>query len=90
MAVTAIYVLLGEAFPGIDSNLGTFRTLLGEMSRTDTIFWCARLNLVVSNPANKGERAKEDYGLGLCWILARLNRLRPNSDQSSEGGCARG
>ncbi len=37
-------------FPGIDRSFDSFAALIRRLSRTDVLFWCARLNLMVSNP----------------------------------------
>lgn len=38
------------AFPSLKSDLATLESLIRGLSRTDVLFWCCRLNLVVSNP----------------------------------------
>ncbi len=35
-----------------------FKQLLKTLSRTDTLFWCARLNLILANP-NLNEKTKQ-------------------------------
>lgn len=57
----ASYVPLSAIFPGEPSDFDSFRALLRTLSRTDTIFWCARLNLIVSNPQNTDEGSKQRY-----------------------------
>lgn len=46
----SVLVPVSAIFPNITSNLQVLRNLLKDLSRTDTIFWCARLNLFVSGP----------------------------------------
>ena len=36
-------------FPNIKSDFLTLKSLLGDLSRTDALFWCARLNKIVTN-----------------------------------------
>lgn len=36
-------------FPGLANDFPEFKRLLRSLSRTDTIFWCARLNILVSD-----------------------------------------
>src|SRR5713226_7427037 len=47
---TRAYIPLSAIFPDIHNDFETFKSLLQGLSRTDTLFWCARLNLVISNP----------------------------------------
>lgn len=47
----AIYVPVCEVFPEVISDHKTFLKLLSNLSRTDVLFWCARLNSVISNEA---------------------------------------
>ena len=47
---TKIYISVKEIFPNLSSNFDTFKSLLHDLSRTDTIFWCARLNMVLLDP----------------------------------------
>src|SRR5713226_1704990 len=47
---TRPYIPLSALFPDIHNDFETFKSLLQGLSLTDTLFWCARLNLVISNP----------------------------------------
>ncbi len=41
-----VFLPISEIFPDIESDLKTFKSLLRELSRTDALFWCARLKEV--------------------------------------------
>jgi hypothetical protein len=58
--VTA-YVPFSAIFPGERSDFASFCAMVRSLSRTDAIFWCARLNLIVSNPQNTDEGSKQRY-----------------------------
>ncbi len=57
-----IFLSISEIFPQIKSNLETFLSLLRELSRTDALFWCARLNLVICQPEVE-HLTKQQFGL---------------------------
>jgi hypothetical protein len=58
---TATNVPLSAIFPGETSDFASFCAVVKTLSRTDTILWCARLNLIVSNPQNTDEGSKQRY-----------------------------
>jgi len=43
------YIGVREVFPEVGNDFATFRDLLTGLSRTDTLFWCARLNLILGD-----------------------------------------
>ena len=45
-----VYIPISEVFPDVQSNFETFKALLQQLSCTDTLFWCARINLIITNP----------------------------------------
>ena len=45
----AIYVPVSAVFPDVVADFATLRSLLQGLSRTDTLIWCARLNLALSD-----------------------------------------
>lgn len=63
MTETGVFCPVSEVFPDVTADLETLRNLLGKLSRTDTLFWCARFNLILSNPANADHRGKQQYVL---------------------------
>jgi hypothetical protein len=73
--VPSVYVPLSVAFPGVADDFGSFRSLVQSLSRTDTIFWCARLNLILSNPHNRDERGKQQYAVGQLFDAREIELL---------------
>jgi hypothetical protein len=71
---TATYVPLSAIFPGESGDFASFCTLVKTLSRTDTIFWCARLNLIVSNPQNTDEGSKQRYCIGHFFDAQEIAR----------------
>lgn len=45
----AVYVPISAVFPGVAPDFETLRSLLMGLSRTETLVWCARLNVSLSN-----------------------------------------
>ena len=45
----AVYVPISAVFSDIKPDFKTLRSLLQSLSRTEALFWCARLNLVLSD-----------------------------------------
>ena len=43
-----VFVPHDVVFPGLPGDFGEFKRLVASLSRTDTLFWCARLNVLVS------------------------------------------
>lgn len=58
-----VYIPVSEIFPDIQSDFKTFKSLLHDLSRTDTLFWCARLNLVISDSSNVDHLTRQQFGL---------------------------
>lgn len=75
MAETGVYVPLSAVFPEATANFTTFRTLIRSLSRTDTLFWCARLNLVISNPMIQDPKRRQAYGIGRFFDDAEIERI---------------
>lgn len=65
MNPTGVYVPVHEVFPGIPHDFDDFAFLHRKLSRTDALFWCARLNLIISNPASPDHKARQQYGLNM-------------------------
>jgi hypothetical protein len=58
-----VYIPVSEVFPEIQSDFTTFKALLEPLSLTDTLFWCARLNLVISDPSEQSHVAKQQFAI---------------------------
>jgi hypothetical protein len=63
MADVGIYVPVSAVFPGVEPTFGIFRSLLDQLSRTDVLIWCARLNSVLSGPSGLSHADRQQFGL---------------------------
>ncbi len=82
-----VYVPISEVFPGVQSDINTFRSLLSDLSRTDTLFWCARLNLVISANASTDSLEAQQFGLNQFFISSEIQVI--NDFARSHGGANR-
>ena len=71
----AVFPPATEIFPDITPNFATLKTLLNGLSRTDLIFWCGRINLILSNSANPDFKAKQEYVLQLFFTPDEINKI---------------
>jgi hypothetical protein len=73
-----ILVPVDAIFPDLRADEATLVGLLQRLSRTDTLFWCARLNLLVSGPGTDDPRIRQQRALRqLCTgdEIHRVSRL---------------
>ena len=70
-----IYVPVYEVFPGIKPALSVFTSLLSKLSRTDVLFWCARLNHAVSSRSNLAHEQKQAFGLRQFFSPSEIAQL---------------
>jgi hypothetical protein len=82
-----IYVPVSEVFPEVQSDISTFWSLLSDLSRTDTLFWCARLNLVVSASASTDSLEAQQFGLDQFFTSRDIQAI--NDFAHSHGGANR-
>jgi len=83
-----VYVPISEVFPDVRSDIGTFRSLLSNLSRTDTLFWCARLNLVVSANASSMDSVRaQQFGLNQFFTSSEIESI--NAFARNHGGVNR-
>lgn len=87
MGSVGVYVPVDAVFPEVGSDFGLFRELLEGLSLTDTLFWCSRLNLVISNPANPDHLANQQYALDIFFQPAERDRI--NQFAKAHGGAKR-
>ena len=79
-----VYVPISEVFPDVQNDIDTFRSLLLKLSRTDTLFWCARLNLVVSaNTSNIDLIEAQQFGLNRFF---KANEIEAINDFAQKHG----
>jgi hypothetical protein len=62
-------------------------SLLSDLSRTDTLFWCARLNLVISANASTDSIKAQQFGLNQFFISKEIQAI--NDFARSHGGANR-
>lgn len=60
---TIIYTRISDVFPQMKDDFQTFKCILKELSLTDTLFWCARLNKVLSTSMDVQLKARQEFGL---------------------------
>jgi hypothetical protein len=57
----AVFIPHSTVFPGLPDDFAELKRLLRTLSRTDTILWCARLNLLVSDSTTQNPKDVEAY-----------------------------
>ena len=82
-----VFAPVSAVFPALGNDLDTFRSILSRLSLTDTILFCARLNLFVSNPLNQNHKAKQQDMLNILFSAEEIDRL--NLFAKEEGGADR-
>lgn len=70
-----IYVPMSEIFPDVQPVLPAFTSLLRKLSLTDVLFWCARLNHVVTSRSNLTHEQKQAFGLRQFFSSVEIERL---------------
>lgn len=80
MTQMGIQVPPSQIFPDLGSDFATLRTLLSTLSRTDTLFWCARLNLLLCNSASD-EITVQKYAVSLFLDEQEIRRLNTFASQ---------
>lgn len=71
-----VYLPVYEVFPGVEATEGTLKSLLSTLSRTDALLWCARLNLIVSNPNYHDQFKKQLYCLQNFLSMDEMRKVR--------------
>ena len=62
---TGVFIPVSEIFPDVRSDFETFKALLSDISLTDVLFWCARLNLIVTNSLENEHISRQQTGINL-------------------------
>jgi hypothetical protein len=81
---TGLYIPVSEVFPNIQSDLTTLKSLLEQLSLTDTLFWCARLNLVISGPAEINHKGRQQFGLDYFFTTDEIIRVNEFAKRHGE------
>ena len=71
----SVYVPISVVFPHINSEIKTFRSILAGLSRTDTLFWCARLNLVLSTKFDVDSIERQKFGLNQFFSRSEIRAI---------------
>ena len=75
MPIPMAYVPVSAVFPDATPDFASFCATVRSLSRTETISWCAHLNLIVANPQNHDEKGKQQYGVTNCFDEREIGRL---------------
>ena len=75
MPVPVPFVPMPEIFPDQGDDFASFCSLVQTLSRTDTIFWCSRLSLILSNPHVETEVGKQQYAVAHFFDAEAFGRL---------------
>lgn len=81
-----IFLPVSEVFDDISNDFETFKSLLGNLSRTDALFWCARINLIISDP-EVDHITKQQTGLNQFFTPEEIKKV--NNFVSKNGGAER-
>lgn len=54
---------VGEVFPGLDADERSLIAVLATLSRDDTLFHCARLNIIVSGPGDFEVKPRQEQAI---------------------------
>jgi hypothetical protein len=81
-----IFLPVSEVFPDTDNDFETFKSLLANLSRTDALFGCARINLIISD-LEADHLSKQLAGLKQFFTLEEINRVNDFARQN--GGVQR-
>lgn len=81
-----VFLPISEIFPEIKNDFETFKALLREVSLTDALFWCAHLNLIISDP-EADHIAKQEFALKQLLTSDEINRV--NVFACEHGGAQR-
>lgn len=79
-----VYLPVSAVFPDLQSDFPTFKSLLLSLSRTDTLFWCSRLNLAVSDSTDVDHLTKQQFGLNEFFTPGEINAV--NAFVKEHGG----
>jgi hypothetical protein len=79
----AVFVPYDAVFSDGQATFGHFKQVVRSLSRTDTLFWCARLNLFLADP-NLDEKTKQQHYLDCFFTSQQIQTL--NKFVKAHGG----
>jgi hypothetical protein len=75
---------VGEVFPGVDGDERSLIATLATLSRDDTLFHCARLNIIVSGPGDFDVKPRQEQAIAFACNSDQLARI--NAFAKRHGG----
>jgi hypothetical protein len=69
-----VFVPYDAVFSEGAATFDHFKQVVKSLSRTDTLFWCARLNLILADP-NMDEKTKQEYYLNCFFTSQQIQAL---------------
>lgn len=69
-----LFLSLSEVFPSLRSDYHSLKDVLRYLSRTDSLFWCARLNLIMADP-DVDHVTKQQFGINQFFSPEEKNRI---------------
>jgi hypothetical protein len=73
-----------EIFPDLDDSFTEFKRILRSLSRTDTILWCARLNILVSDSTKADPADVQGHCIARFFTRPEIDRI--NKFAAEHGG----
>jgi hypothetical protein len=70
-----VYVTVEEVFPGTKADKRTLVALLETLSRDDTLFHAARLNIITSGPGDFDIRPRQQQALNVLCTPEQIDRI---------------
>ena len=70
-----IYVTVSAIFPEMESTLETLRSTVRQLSRTDLLFWCARVNSVLTAQSDLSHEQKQVFAVRKFFSEDEIIRL---------------
>ena len=83
----AVFVPIEAIWPELRSDEATLLGLLGSLSRDDTLFWCARVNTIVTGHGTPDVKARQQRVLNLLLTSEEINKI--NVFSQGYGGAKR-
>jgi hypothetical protein len=70
----SVFVPYAAVFIDGQATFDNFKQVVKSLSRTDTLFWCARLNLILADP-NVDEKTRQQHCLDLFFTSQQIQTL---------------
>jgi hypothetical protein len=70
-----VFLPVSIVFPGCLPSVAELKRQLSFLSRTDSLLWCARLNLVVSNATHTDVLSKQRFGVQQFFNSSEIRKI---------------